>query len=92
MAVSTVNPPLTGFHLNTTPAGFDLRRELPGGFLNFLAPLHKRFTPWQQELVAKRKRALKAAHNGQLPTHLPPSDATRHQSRAWSGNLDGSRR
>ncbi len=77
MAVSTVNPPLTGFHLNTAPPGFDPRRELPEGFLNFLAPLHKRFTPWQQELVAKRKRALKAAHNGQLPNHLPPSDATR---------------
>jgi malate synthase len=76
MAVSTVNPPLTGFHLNTAPAGFDPRRDLPEGFLNFLAPLHKRFTPWQQELVAKRKQALKAAHNGQLPNHLPPSDAT----------------
>ena len=57
MAVSTVNPnPTTGFHLNTAPAGFDPRREFPDGFLNFLAPLHKRFTPWQQELIAKRRQ------------------------------------
>lgn len=78
MAVSSVNPiPSTGFRLNTTPAGFDPTRELPEGFLNFLAPLHKRFTPWQQELVASRKRVLHAAHAGQLPNHLPPSDATR---------------
>ena len=82
MAVSTVNPnPTTGFHLNTAPAGFDPRREFPDGFLNFLAPLHKRFTPWQQELITKRRQALRAAHNGQLPHHLSRSDSTKSEWR-----------
>lgn len=76
MAVSTVNPAPVGFRLNTAPAGFDPQRELPRGFLEFLAPLHKRFTPWQQELVARRKQVLEAAHSGSLPNHLPPSEAT----------------
>ena len=77
MAVSTVNPmPSIGFRLNNAPAGFDPTRELPDGFMNFLAPLHERFTPWQQELVAKRKQVLQAAHAGKLPDHLPPSEAT----------------
>jgi malate synthase len=78
MAVSTVDPlPITGFRINAAPAGFDPKQELPEGFLDFLAPLHKRFTPWQQQLVARRKEALRAAHNGHLPQHLPPSDATK---------------
>ena len=75
MAVSTVNPAPVGFRLNSTPAGFDATRELPEGFLDFLAPLHKRFTPWQQELVAMRKEILAAAHAGHLPEHLQPSAA-----------------
>jgi len=78
MAVSIANPTSNaGFHLNTAPAGFDPRREFPEGFLNFLAPLHKRFTPWQQELIAERREALHAAHNGQLPHHLSRSDSTK---------------
>jgi malate synthase len=80
MAVSTANPtPSTGFHLNSAPAGFDPRREFPEGFLNFLAPLHRRFTPWQQRLISERKEALRAAHNGQLPHHLQTSDATKSE-------------
>jgi len=82
MAVSTVNPsPLAGFHLNNAPAGFDPAREFPEGFLNFLAPLHKRFTPWQQVLISKRKQALRAAHNGQLPHHLSRSDSSKSEWR-----------
>src|SRR3954467_15389428 len=63
-----------GFHLNTAPSGFE--RYLPDGFLEFLAPLHKRFTPRQQELIGKRKRQLEASLSGQKPNHLPPSAAT----------------
>jgi malate synthase len=66
----------TGFHLNTPPNGFNPQRELPSGFIDFVRPLHERFTPWQQELVAKRKQAIEAAHRGQLPNFLPDSDAT----------------
>jgi len=45
-------------------------------FLEFLIPLHKEFTPWQQALAAKRARVLAEAHQGRLPNHLPASEAT----------------
>src|SRR3954471_18017976 len=67
-----IQPELRGFEINTAPAHV----ELPAGFADFYAPLHARFTPWQQELIAKRKQVLDAAHRGLLPTHLPRSVAT----------------
>ncbi len=75
MAVSTVHLGSgTGFGINTAPAGFE--RQLPEGFLQFLEPLHNRFTPIQQELVAKRKQVLEASLAGNKPAHLLPSEAT----------------
>src|SRR4249920_2241549 len=62
--------------INTAPAGFNPRKDLPAGFSEFLLPLHERFTPWQQELIEKRRLALHAAHAGSLPDHLPVSEAT----------------
>src|SRR3954453_18737929 len=62
--------------INTTPPGFDPGTDLPVGFLEFLRPLHSRFTPRQQALAAKRHEVLAAAHAGTLPNHLPPSEAT----------------
>jgi malate synthase len=38
--------------------------------------LHRRFTPEQQRLVQARRERLARAHAGQLPTYLPPSEAT----------------
>jgi malate synthase len=67
----------SGFHLNSPPVGVNPRNVLPGRFLEFLEPLHRRFTPWQQQLVAKRKSALEASHRGKKPNHLPPAEATR---------------
>ena len=76
MAISTVDLGSgTGFQINTAPAGFE--RHLPEGFLKFLEPLHRRFTPRQQELVAKRKQVLEASLTGRKLNHLPPSEATR---------------
>jgi malate synthase len=63
---------LRGFAMNEVPAP----PELPEGFVEFYSPLHSRFTPWQQELIEKRKQVLQAAHAGRLPTYLPPSPAT----------------
>ena len=63
---------LRGFEINTAPAD----AALPAGFAEFYAKLHSRFTPWQQELLAKRKEVLQAAHNGALPQYLAPSPAT----------------
>jgi len=48
----------------------------PEGFLEFLRPLHRDFTPRQQKLVAKRAEVLARAHQGHLPDHLSPSEAT----------------
>ncbi len=42
--------------VSSTPAGFDAARDLPAGFMEFLLPLHRRFTPRQQELALKRVR------------------------------------
>jgi len=62
--------------MNSAPEGFDLGSELTSGFLDFLIPLHREFTPRQLQLAAHRKRVLDAAHHGRLPDHLPPSRAT----------------
>jgi len=67
---------LHGFAINSAPQDFDPKRHLPPGFLEFLVPLHRRFTPRQRELVGKRKRVLSEAHAGKLPNHLPASEAT----------------
>jgi malate synthase len=53
-----------------------VERELPEGFWAFYQPLHERFTPLQQQVIQNRKKALERALAGQLPDHLPPSEAT----------------
>jgi malate synthase len=70
-APQTTYPPM-----NAAAPGFDPGRDLPRGFAEFLAPLHREFTPRQQQLIGKRKQALAAAHRGRLPEYLPASDAT----------------
>jgi malate synthase len=75
--VTTANfPTAVGFQLNTTPAGFDAKRDLAPGLYDFLHTLHQKFTPRQQELVAKRKKVLAASLEGRRPDHLRPSEAT----------------
>ena len=67
---------MIGFPINTAPSAFDAQRDLPKGFLDFLEPLHRHFTPRQQHIIRSRKRVLDEAHAGKLPHHLPPSPAT----------------
>ena len=43
---------------NAAPSGFDPARELPAGFIEFLLPLHRAFTPRQRDLIARRRAAL----------------------------------
>src|SRR6266404_8046977 len=64
-------PALRGFEIQAAPPSADL----PRGFAEFYAPLHARFTPWQQELAAKRKEVLKKSHEGHPPQYLPASEA-----------------
>jgi malate synthase len=66
--------------INSAPANVDASRELPPGFLNFLAPLQAEFAPRQRALIERREAALAEAHNGKLPDYLPPSRAT---TEAW---------
>ncbi|HLJ89166.1 MAG TPA: hypothetical protein VKZ53_20275 [Candidatus Angelobacter sp.] len=65
-----------GFDINTPPADFRPEEHLPKGFLEFYLPLHKQFTPRQQELIRKRAQVLEASLKGNKPNHLPPSPAT----------------
>ncbi|HKV60662.1 MAG TPA: hypothetical protein VJO16_02015 [Candidatus Acidoferrum sp.] len=73
--------------VNSAPADFDPARDLPQGFLEFLAPLHAALTLRQRALVARRDYALAEAHAGKLPGYLPPSVATTNSWRielpAW---------
>lgn len=62
--------------INITPLDFDAEAHLPHGFLDFFLPLHHEFAPRQQELARKRTEVLDEAHRGNLPNHLPPSEAT----------------
>jgi malate synthase len=65
--------------VNSTPPGFDATRDLPAGFLEFLAPLHAALTLRQRALIARRDTALHEAHAGKQPDYLPPSVATMQQ-------------
>ena len=62
--------------MNCAPADFSPERDLPRGFLDFYLPLHAALMPRRDAHVAARDRVLAAAHRGQLPQHLPPSEAT----------------
>jgi malate synthase len=76
--LSITPAPLSGriVPVNSTPPGFDAVRDLPAGFLEFLAPLHAALTPRQRSLVARRESMLREAHSGKLPNYLPPSVST----------------
>jgi malate synthase len=71
MALQTINS-----RMNSAPSDFDARASLPAGFLEFVLPLHREFTPRQHRLIAARTRALAAAHAGSLPHHRAASRAT----------------
>ncbi len=73
--------------ISRAPSDFRADRDLPRGFMDFYAPLHREFTPRQQEHLRRRHAALERAHQGTLPGHLPPSEATQSDWRitlpAW---------
>src|ERR1700675_4457374 len=64
--------------VSSTPPGFDAARHLPAGFMEFLLPLHRRFTPRQQELARKRLEVLQRSLEGDKPKHQFPSDTVRN--------------
>lgn len=64
------------FSTNSAPADLNPQAAFAQGFLDFFEPLHRELTPRQQQLKAQREEALKAAHQGEKPNHLPSSKAT----------------
>jgi malate synthase len=80
MTTTAISIPETGLlnPINTPPAGFDPAHDLPPGFMDFLLPLHREFTPRQQELAVRRVEALQASLEGDKPAHHFPSDTVRN--------------
>src|SRR5258708_1931094 len=74
MASQTEN--ITSQYMNVAPADLNPQKDFPKGFLDFLLPLHKQFTPRQQKIIARREEVLRASHRGQPPDYLPASEAT----------------
>src|SRR3984957_10309872 len=72
--------------VSCTPSGFDAARDLPPGFMDFFLPLHRRFTPRQQELARKRVEVLQRSLEGDKPKHQFPSDTVRN---GWRITLPG---
>ncbi|HUO16022.1 MAG TPA: hypothetical protein VMX38_13650 [Verrucomicrobiae bacterium] len=64
--------------VNSAPAAFDPSRDLPPGFMDFFLPLHRDFTPRQQQLAAQRLEVLQRSLEGEKPTHYFPSDTVRN--------------
>src|SRR5438477_1472161 len=79
--VISADPPV-----NQAPPDLDPARDLPRGFSEFLLPLHRAFSPRQQELAARRRNVLDAAHQGRLPDYRPPAEAT---TSSWKITLPG---
>lgn len=62
--------------INHAPENLNAETELSEDFYDFLRVLHEEFTPRQQELARKRAEILAKSHAGELPDHLPESEAT----------------
>src|SRR5260370_18134111 len=69
--------------VNSAPPEFDPARDLPAGFLEFLAPLHAALTLRQRALIARPDYALAEAHPGKVPDYLPPSGAPPNSCRIY---------
>src|SRR5271155_2261255 len=66
----------TSQYMNFAPTNFNPHKDLPEVFFDFLLPLHKQLTPWQQKIIAKRAEVLQTSHRGHPPNYLPASEAT----------------
>lgn len=81
MTPTAVASPESGVLTNpvsSAPAEFDATRDLPAGFMDFFLPLHRRFTPRQQQLAHKRTEVLQRSLESEKPTHHFPSDTVRN--------------
>ena len=81
---------MEGFQVNRPPATFDPALDLPEGFLEFLAPLHRRFAPWQRALIEERKQILEEVATGR-EADAPVSRETRSGADGESSCRNGAR-
>jgi len=79
-SMASPDEPSVSQSMNYAPADLNPSLDLPQGFIDFLLPLHRQFTPWQQKLAAERAEILQASHKGKPPNYLPASEAT---NSAW---------
>jgi len=68
----------TGFRLNVPPSSFRRQRGLPEGFLEFVSPLHREFSPRRNTLADERRLVLLDSHAGNKPVHRYPGPAVRN--------------
>src|SRR5258708_792828 len=77
MATVAVSDNVSGeFRMNMAPP--DFQQSLPEGFLEFLAPFHRRFAPRQATLLEDRRCALSDSLAGDKPAHHYPGAAVRN--------------
>ena len=77
-AVATPDSGVLTNPISSAPPQFDPSRDLPAGLMDFFLPLHRQFTPRQQELARKRTAILQRSLEGEKPTHHFPSDTVRN--------------
>src|SRR5436190_20614541 len=77
-AVATPESGVLTNPISSAPAQFDPARDLPAGFMDFFLPLHRRFTPRQQQFARKRTAILQRSLEGEKHTHHFPSDTVRN--------------
>src|SRR6266567_9301845 len=77
-AVATPESGISTNPVNSAPPQFDPSRDLPAGFMDFFLPLHRTFTPRQQQLARKRTGVLQRSLEGDKPAHRFPSDTVRN--------------
>src|SRR5437764_1314426 len=75
---SSAGAEIRGFQVNTVPADFNAERDLPEGFLEFLRPLHHKFSARRNELIDDRHVVLADSHSGNKPVHRYPGHAVRN--------------
>src|SRR5438874_7840004 len=76
--ISAIGSEVGGVRLNTPSADFRAEHDFPKEFLEFLRPLHERFSGGRDELIHERRMVLAESHAGEKPVHRFPGPAVRN--------------
>ena len=69
MSIAVTTPEISSLTNPVNKAPADFEAALPCGFMDFLIPLHRIFTPRQQMLAVKRLEALQRSLDGDRTRH-----------------------